>query len=82
MVGKGTGELRERFGITVRRLRLAAGLSQEALAFAAGVERNFVSRIETGSSQPTITTIERLAKALDMRASELVAAAEQPTRRN
>lgn len=81
MVGSGQGELRARFGIAVRRLRLAAGLSQEELAFAAGIERNFVSRIEVGTSQPTLTTIERLARGLGMRPSELVAAAERQPRK-
>ncbi len=38
--------------------------------------RNFVSLIETGQNQPTIGTISKLARALGMKASELVAAAE------
>ena len=57
-------------------MRHAAGLSQEQLGLDAGVQRNFISLIETGQNQPTITTIAKLAHALGMKASELVAEAE------
>jgi transcriptional regulator with XRE-family HTH domain len=63
-------------GRALRGLRQAAGLSQEQLGLEAGVQRNFISLIETGQNQPTITTIFKLARALGMKASELVAAAE------
>jgi transcriptional regulator with XRE-family HTH domain len=61
----------------LRRLRLAAGMSQEQLGLEAGLQRNFISLIETGQNQPTITTIAKLARALGMKASELVAEAER-----
>ena len=77
MVGKSSAESELPFGAALRRLRLAAGMIQERLGLEAGVQRNFVSLIETGQNQPTITTIAKLAKALGMRASELVAEAER-----
>jgi transcriptional regulator with XRE-family HTH domain len=77
MVGKSSAESELQFGAALRRLRLAAGMSQERLGLEAGIQRNFVSLIETGQNQPTITTIAKLAKALGMRASELVAEAER-----
>ncbi len=52
------------FGQVLRALRREAGLSQEQLAFAAEVERNFVSLIERGVNQPTIRVIFKLAQAL------------------
>lgn len=52
-------------------------MSQEQLGLEAGVQRNFTSLIETGQNQPTINTITRLARALGMKASELVAEAER-----
>lgn len=38
------------FGRVLRKLRLAAGLSQEQLGLEAGVQRNFISLIETGQN--------------------------------
>lgn len=65
------------FGRALRRLRLAAELTQEQLGLESGVQRNFISLIETGQNQPTITTIFKLATALGMKASELVGEAER-----
>lgn len=65
------------FGHVLRKLRLAAGLSQEQLGLESGVQRNFISLIETGQNQPTITTIFKLASALDVKPSKMVAEAEK-----
>ena len=67
----------EALGRALRSLRLAAGLSQEQLGLESGVQRNFISLIETGQNQPTITTIFKLAGALGIPASALVVAAER-----
>jgi transcriptional regulator with XRE-family HTH domain len=61
----------------LRRLRLAAGLSQEQLGLESGVQRNFISLIETGQNQPTITTVFKLAQALNVKPSKIVADAEK-----
>jgi transcriptional regulator with XRE-family HTH domain len=82
MVGKSSGTLELPFGAALRRVRLSRGLTQEGLGLEAGVQRNFISLIETGQNQPTIGTITKLARALGLRASELVAEAEkEPARR-
>ena len=52
------------FGQLVRRLREAAGLSQEDFAARAGVHRTYIGGIERGERNPTLTTIYRLARAL------------------
>ncbi len=57
--------------------RLAAGLSQEQLGLEADVQRNFISLIETGQNQLTITTIFKLALAMGIKASKLVAETEK-----
>lgn len=76
MVGTSSGNFELPFGAALRRVRLAAGMTQEQLGLEAGVQRNFISLIETNQNQPTITTIGRLARALGMKASQLIAEAE------
>jgi transcriptional regulator with XRE-family HTH domain len=51
-------------GPVVRRLREARGLSQTALAREAQVSRITLVRIESGTQDPTLTTLERIARAL------------------
>jgi transcriptional regulator with XRE-family HTH domain len=65
------------FGIVLREMRKQAGFTQEGLAFEAGIERNYVSLIELGRNQPTITVVFKLAKALDIRPSKLIAKTEK-----
>ena len=67
----------EAFGAALRRRRLAGGLTQEDLAFASGVDRAFIARIEAGKRQPTITTILRLTRALSVPAGDVVAEVER-----
>jgi transcriptional regulator with XRE-family HTH domain len=65
------------FGRILREQRDTAGLSQEALALSADVDRTFVSQIERGIRQPTLTTLCKLARALDIQPSTLVARMEK-----
>jgi transcriptional regulator with XRE-family HTH domain len=61
--------------IVARNLRLArqaAGVSQEALADAAEVDRTYVSGIERGQRNPTIVVLAKLAAALGTTASALL----------
>lgn len=60
------------FGGVLQRYRDKAGLTQEELAFRAGRDRTFVSRLERGIRQPTITTLIGLAEAMGISAAELV----------
>ena len=55
-------DIRKRLGRNVRRLRLDKGLSQEEYAFEAGIHRTYVSDIERGARNPTLTIIGKLAK--------------------
>jgi len=52
-------------------------MSQEQLGLEADVQRNFISLIELGQNQPTITTLFKLAKALNVPASALVISTER-----
>ncbi|MBC7604620.1 MAG: helix-turn-helix transcriptional regulator [Ramlibacter sp.] len=65
------------FGEVLKRVRLKKELSQEALAFEAGVDRTFVSQIERGLKQPTITTLIGLGMALGVSAADLVRETER-----
>lgn len=65
-------DVKQRLGTNLRRLREAKGLSQEAFAFEAGIHRTYVSDIERGARNPTITVVENLAIALGVTASELL----------
>lgn len=62
----------EAFGITLREIRKKIGFTQEQLAFEAGIERNYVSLIELGRNQPTISVIFKLAKALNIEPSKMI----------
>ena len=64
------------FGKALRARRKHAKLSQEQLALEAGIQRNYVSLIERGINQPTITIIFRLAAALQCQPSALIADVE------
>src|ERR1051325_11249589 len=55
----------------IRRLRLERGLTQEALAVDAGIDRTYVSRLERGLENPTIAVLEKLARALSSNIEEL-----------
>ena len=48
----------------IRRLRVGQGLSQEALAVDAGIDRTYVSRLERGLENPSVAVLEKLAVAL------------------
>lgn len=60
------------FGSAVRVRRLELGMSQEALAGAAQVERSHMGKVERGEHMPNFVLILRLASALSMTPGELV----------
>lgn len=54
----------------LRRLRVAADVSQEQLAVDAGVDRTYVGRIERGLENPTVSGLDKLAAALNVPLAE------------
>lgn len=60
-------------GWNLRRLRVERGLSQERLALAAGIDRAYAGRVERGSENVTITTLEAMARALAVQVGDLLA---------
>lgn len=63
-------------GAAIRRLRKERGLSQEVLSGLAGIARTHLTMIESGAKQANFETLWRIAGALNMRPSELVAQIE------
>ncbi len=65
-------DLVQLLGENVRRIRKERGLSQEELAFRAGMKRSYVSDLERGTRNPTVRALGRLADALGTNAVELL----------
>lgn len=68
-------DARERVARNVRRLRVAAGLSQEVFAVDAGLDRTYIRRIERNLENPSVSALEKIAKALGADIVDLVAIA-------
>jgi transcriptional regulator with XRE-family HTH domain len=65
-------DIRRRVGLNVRRFREERELSQEGLAFECGLHRTYVSGIERGIRNPTVTSLQRIAKALKVTPASLL----------
>ena len=78
-------KLQRQFGQVVRRRRVAAELSQEALSAAAGLHRTYVGLLERGLRMPSILVAKKIAEALGTSMSALLAEVEtevaKPARR-
>ena len=56
----------------LKELRKRRGLSQAEVAIAAGISREYLARLEAGQHDPTVGTLERLAKVLKVKLSALL----------
>jgi transcriptional regulator with XRE-family HTH domain len=65
------------FGRTLRKARRDRDLSQEALAHAAGLSAKHVGEIERANKDPRLTTVLKLADALDLRSGEMFGAFDE-----
>ncbi|MEJ6009366.1 helix-turn-helix transcriptional regulator [Novosphingobium aquae] len=65
-------DIRARLGKNVRKLREAKGWSQEDYADRAGIHRTYVSDIERGRRNPTITVVAKLAKPFEVQPGQLL----------
>ena len=65
-------EIRRQVGLNVRRLREARGLSQEELAFEAELHRTYISGVERGVRNPTVTVLAKIAQALKVSPDQLL----------
>jgi transcriptional regulator with XRE-family HTH domain len=65
-------------GLAIREHRAARGWSQDALADAIGVTRNWVGMIERGEGNVALTHLMRVARALEVPLADLVAPVDAP----
>jgi transcriptional regulator with XRE-family HTH domain len=61
-----------RLGANLKRLRTAKGWSQEQFAFEAGIHRTYISDLERGARNPTISVVQRLADCLGVGIGDLL----------
>ncbi len=64
-------------GRVIRELRKKKGMSQEVLSGFAGIERSHLTMIETGKKSANVETLWRIADALGLRMSQLMAMVEE-----
>lgn len=60
------------FGLRVKELRLKKGFSQEKFAEIADLHRTYISHLERGTKNPTLTSMEKVANALNISLSDLL----------
>ncbi len=65
----------------MRKAREAAGLTQEQVAVAARIDRAHLSLLENDRKSPTVDTLLRIAEAVGVPASRILARVERTTRR-
>jgi len=59
-------------GRRLKALRVAKDLSRQALAAKAGLSREYIRKLEAGEYDPTVGTLQKIAKALGVPVTELL----------
>lgn len=62
----------KKLGENIKKIRIEKDITQSEVARRLGVDRSFVSNIEKGKNNPTLSTITSLAKVLDVPTTELL----------
>jgi transcriptional regulator with XRE-family HTH domain len=65
------------FGDAIRELRKERGIAQEGLALKSGLNRGYYGDVERGERNVSLANILKIARALEIPASEIYARAEQ-----
>jgi transcriptional regulator with XRE-family HTH domain len=71
-------QIQQKFGVHLRDLRKAKGLSQESLALACGLDRSYIGGVERGERNISLINIHKIAEALRLPASELLKEGDMP----
>ena len=74
-------DIRHVFAANVRRLRHAASMTQEELAYDAGINRSYMSRLETGRTWVGLKMIAQIARVLKVEPADLLKMPERKSRR-
>ena len=61
----------KKLGMNIKRIRLAKKMSQGDICRKLGIDRSYMSNIESGNKNPTLSSINKLAKTLGVSVSEL-----------
>jgi transcriptional regulator with XRE-family HTH domain len=70
--GNGNGHQHLQIATAIRTLRQRSGLSQRQLALRMQVPRTYVSKIENEKAMPTLSSLQRLARALEVQVPDLL----------
>ena len=62
----------KKLGENIKRIRAVRGMSQGDLCRALALDRAYMSNVESGKKNPTLSTITNIAKALNVSAGELL----------
>jgi len=62
----------KKLGANLKDIRISKNITQSELAYALNLDKSFVSNIENGKTNPTLSTISSLAKALGISTNELL----------
>lgn len=62
----------QKLGENLKKIRMQKNITQSSIAKTLGVDRSFVSNIENGKTNPTLSTIANLAKVLDVKTADLL----------
>ena len=65
-------DIRKKFGAKIKELRISNGFSQEKLAELSDLDRTYIPGIESGKRNVSLVVIEKIAKAFNIRLSELL----------
>ena len=65
-------DIKESLGRRIAELRKKKGLSQEKLAFKAGIDRTYINSVENGHRNISLLNLEKISKALGLSLSEML----------
>ena len=66
-------EIKQTFGKAVRAARLRANISQEKLSDRSGLDRTYIGGVERGERNPSLVSLQKIAKGLNITLSALFA---------